>query len=914
MKIRSGFSLSCIICCFGLILSSSLQASDLVTNQEISELYSRADQQMVRYTKLIEAMDQRFKNELLGHGYVTKVFNTPILDLYKNFSNQRIGLREALEKHRINATKMGSEDRWIDKMRSWADYNTQAAIRHTWLAKMELTKAEIARLYTLAGRFSEQQSKRLRQEQEGAQAQFGDDYKKIEQKMALIYEEVGSKERKEVDQIWQQYQMIGNEFAEFRKQLTNDTWRWFHYHQDRHFEARARSYKKFLFKSFAYDLDSRPADFVNDYFGGRAFADSDLDFFMNMPGTEDRLTMYIHAAKDLNVFYKLNSFVADKPVEFYDAASDLAPLRVSGSMIERIAKLLAARQKSYYLATEKIEKTLNNMKPIMEEVRALQSGIVSINNLSLDLQRFVAETQSIDTLAASIESAQQDLELAESEASEVLQALRKARRELENQQRNQSDRVLLDYSTQQYRLVKPGETGKSKNELMQSLQRRSQLLEEQLMMTDPESEDYRRIATRKQEIQQTMSQLASIVSESVADTQRKIKQLEDERVNKNKTLAEAKKQLNELLVKQSARSKEAVAKAYQSLHQRYQQLYQDVNAGTLGGFSKPSEKLSSLVKDQLIAPQTESLKADVIAEVETIVSYHRGLQRVRPDMTEWLEALRAQLNSLLAVLKRQDQRQAQYAKAVARHKAQASSVVIYVAQQAGASNTDPVVQFMRALRDAVKVTEKYLTPTEIAAEKLNLSDEEKQILDTGNNILQYFVEDKMEVFKLDKLREKLDVAKQATALVENYAGKGETIGAAVGALRSEDAPNLANSLSYFATIAELGKMAADGAPVFGDLFGSYMDFLAYSVNSIKSQALSIQDRVFENAEKYLLSVKPEQHLYTMSEIESEMPTINFSDRDRVLRIYQIRRVVALMQAKSFKDVCDRSLGNTKRCN
>ena len=308
-------------------------------------------------------MDLRFKQELLGKGYVTKVFSTKVETIYKTFQRNRNYVVEAQQKHRANAKQMGKVDRWIDKMRDWADYNTRTAIRYTWLAKMDLVKAEVARVFTLARDFSQRQAKTLKDEKDKYQAQFGYDYKKIDKNMAVVYRNVAANEVKEVQKILQQYQVIGKEFVRYRKLLTEDTWRWYHYLFDQNFEDRAKSYKKLVYRSFAYDLGERPKPFLMDLYGSTTFADSDMDFFMNMAGTEDRMTMYIHAAKDIDVFYKLNGFVANRPVELYDRSDFLAPLTFSGSIIERVAKTLSARQKSYYQTSQEIQRVVTRLSP-----------------------------------------------------------------------------------------------------------------------------------------------------------------------------------------------------------------------------------------------------------------------------------------------------------------------------------------------------------------------------------------------------------------------------------------------------------------------------------------------------------------------------------------------------------------------
>lgn len=887
------------------------KSGTVIVNPEITDLYAKSDQQIERYLKDLEEMDQRFKQVLLGKGYVTKVFSTTVETIYEQFQRNRAYVIEAQKKHRANAKQMGKEDRWIDKMRGWADYNTRQAIRYTWLAKMDLVKAEVARVFTQARDFSQRQAKTLREQEDKLEAKYGYDYKKIEQNMEKVYSLVAEKEINEVQKIFQQYQEVGKDFVQYRKKLAEDTWRWYHYLFDGNFEDRANEYKKLVYKSFAYDLGERPKSFLIDLYGSTSFADSDMDFFMNMPGTEDRMSMYIHAAKDLDVFYKLNSFVASRPVELYDKSDFLAPLPVTGSIIERVAKTLSARQKSYYKTSQEIERVVAQMKPVITNAESLVELIRKSNNLSLELNRFVRDTQSLESLAKDTEDAKRDLEILEDQLSKTHSRLISKRMDLENSQKYQSLLVVLDYRTNQYRLANQGESGKDKRDILKRFDLRIKLLDDQLRnMENQTSEIKDRIFQRKAVLIQERQQLVSIVNPDDVKAKEMIAELEKKQRQQEKAVDAAQRVLANLDKNRASGSAQVINKTFDDLGLKYAKFYDDL----LASKKEPLGSMAVLAKQTLTKPIDIAVRNDVIAQVEILAGYQRGLERLQPLVREKSDEMQQKVNRQLANLKRLDKRLSLYAQAVTRHKAQAASVIIFVAQQAGANTSDPLVQFMRSLREAAKETQKYLVPTEIAYEKMKVSDEEKQLLNTGNTIITYFASDTIKALKLDKINDKIDVAKRASALVENYASKGMVIGSTISALRNNEEPNLSNSLSYFSSIAEIGKMAADGAPVFGDLFGAYMDFMAYAVTSIRTQALSIQDRVFANTEKYLVSVKPEDHLYTKSEIKSEMPTINFSDRERVLRIYQIRRVVALMQAQSYKDVCDRPVGNKNRCN
>ena len=907
-SVRLGL-LSCIVwlCCTNVLA----QDNGVVANKEITDLYSKSDQQIEGYLKALDEMDLRFKQELLGKGYVTKVFSTKVETIYKTFQKNRDYVVEAQQKHRANAKQMGKVDRWIDKMRDWADYNTRTAIKYTWLAKMDLVKAEVARVFTLARDFSQLQAKTLKDEKDKFQEQFGYDYKKIDKNMAIVYRNVAENEVKEVQKIWQQYQEVGKEFVRYRKQLAEDTWRWYHYLFDQHFEDRAKSFKKLVYKSFAYDLGERPKPFLMALYGSTSFADSDMDFFMNMAGTEDRLSMYIHAAKNIDVFYKLNGFVANRPVELYDRSDFLVPLTFSGSIIERIAKILASRQKSYYLTSQEIQRVVTQLAPSISKAEVLLGLITQASNNSQDIERFINGTELLEDLAKDIDDAKENLSGVEKQLSSTHSLLVRQRIDFETRKKYQKIRVILDYRTNKYRLAKKSESGKNKNDVLKSFNTRIKLLDDQMKkMEDQPLDVQQRISQRRESLKQDKEQLLAISSLEDDVTKKAIKDLVEKERLLESTLDIAKTKLSTLEKKRVDGSAEGVNRTYFSVQQQYAELYSAI----IDGKSDPFLSIAAIAKQELLKPETEKLENDVAAQIEILSGYRRGLMRIQPTLRERSNVEQQKVNRQLANLKRLDKKQALYARAVVRHKAQAASVVIFVAQQAGANATDPIVQFMESLREAAKVTQKYLTPSEVAYETLNVNAEEKQLLSTGNSVVQYFASDAIDALKLDKLKEKIAVAKRAAALVENYAVKGKVIGSALGALRSNEDANLSNSLSYFATIAEIGKMASDGVPVFGDLFGSYMDFMSYAVNSIRTQALSIQDRVFSNAEKYLVVVKPEQHLYTKAEIESEMSTINFSDRERVLRIYQIRRVVALMQAQSYKDVCNRPLGNSNRCN
>jgi hypothetical protein len=901
---------------YPLLLLISLQPalakdSTPIVNRELSDLYAKASQQMTLYIQELEKMDERFKSELLRKGYVTKSGYTPIEYIHKNFLKHRQQVTDAFNKHQANASRMGETPQWIDKMRGWADYNTIQAIKYTWFAKMELTKADIAKLYTTADRFSRKQSQALRESEKQLREIHGYDYKKIDKGLETIYKTVADIERNKVKEVKQKYDAIGSDFVQFRKQLAEDTWRWFHYHDDQNFSERARAYKKLVYKSFAYNLDERPEKLVNDFFGGRAFADSDMDFFMNMAGTEDRLTMYIHAAKDLHVFYKLNRYVADKPIELYDQASDLAPIPVSGSVIERLAKLLSYRQKSFYKTRQAIDKKVKDLDRAINKAEPWQKVLTARNNLEQRLTQFINTTQSLVTLQQSIEDAEQELKHAEEQLKQTHKELVRKRIDLENKQNISSAKVVLDFRSNQYRLAKPGESGKDKSKRLQSLDRQIYLLNDQLDMMDSSSPAKKTIYDRKNELVAKKQQLSSLVSEEELALKQSITDLEKQEDANAQALEKSRVALNQLKAKQSPSNRDAVSKNYQEMSKAYARFYDEL---TQASPQTPLAAASAPAKEQLARPNTTLLGNDLIAQAEHAAGYLREIKSFEPTLRNLANSSYERINFNLGELKRLDLKLAQYAKAVMRHKAQASSAVIYVAIRAGASQDDPLIQSMKALREAVKETDKYLTPSKLAYEKINVSNENQKLLDASNQMVQYFASNTLDANKFDKLQEKIEIAKKATAFVENIAGKGEVFASTINSLRSSDEPNLSNSLSYFVTITEIGKMAADGAPIFGDLFGIYMDFIASSVSTIKSKAESIQERVFQNAEKYIVSVRPENHLYTMNEIKSEMPTINFSDRSRVLRIYQIRRIVALMQAKSFKDVCDRPLGNSIRCN
>ncbi|MGD8326332.1 MAG: hypothetical protein PVF65_05405 [Sphingomonadales bacterium] len=884
----------------GLVLGLSLLCLPAFANDaELLDLHGKAVKELREYA--VDA--RRLEYEFL------KIVNKSDAnwDLQKRtVTNARQAVENALQSLLDGKSIIGRERGYTERYQALADKALLTAFEKIWVIKIEEAKAQVWSIRQDWDKKATPISQALLAERAAAETKIsGSNYAAYEKTVAASQKKWARQEQGNLSRALARYDRVAKNFASFRRRLVERAWGWVDYYQA--LEAggdmpRADAMEYRLYKDFAYSLKNKAGSVLSKHFPNAAFRDSTLDFFINFPGSQDRLVLPLHALDAPN-FYKFNAYVENEPVELLRFGDKgLPPVATRGTPFERLSMLLSARLVQYFRASRQMEQLVKTQGPILSRAAAFQAPLQGILSLIASAEDYQL------TIAKGAESAKKlnDARKAEGQANarlaEALSAFQAEERRIKKGSKLKDVRIRRQ-NGQWMKARRGGQSALRKiSQLEGQITRQKTFIaqiEEQLANGGGASLEasLKRLQSRLGEYRAEKAQIEALASQKPKGP--------DQRVALQKRVDSARAALKEAQasvaatqaeIKGSDASAPVDQNRWNAISDAYDKLLRDVR--------RKGDDVAGVFNVSAVAT-LPSAHPDAVKMAAIVEQSLAALRKLHDTLEKKAAPARAQAGAIRSRYIFLDKKLVLLSKAVSLVRIQAANTILISRDNVGLPEDDPLLKLVEESKKALAQVEGYLDLETTALKALNLSPQQQTDLKTANKVLSTFYElpDGQAKALYGKLNQRVDFAKS----VASSGGQLLVAAEVLARLNAKGEPSIKDGFNYFQSVLSLGGLAGDGLPVRGAIWSSYFDFMGKAVGVIGNKAARISEGRINQAIRLNLKVPPENHLYRASEIKDALAALNYRERGRALRILQMRRLIALMQARTLKQAQERSV-------
>ena len=938
-----------------ILMTSFLVATADADEHEIRDLYAKVTEDIDEYIQITEQNVRRFEERHSGRAHALAGLNagasqaTGGKDVYGHLA----AAINARATHAANLALIGKVDNWVGKMRIWADDKLMNAATAAWQSTVLITYYDIRSINARKDEPCEAQKPvEFEGEDPGSAYNYYADTRKYDPILSRNLEKRYSVTADAYEKLEDEYDQIGRLLGTARGDFARKIWPWVHYYEDLSTQANMRPKQNRLTAKIQSRFQSDRAKAMQDFLSyrigmqnsvrrganGQLLGDSDLSWYISYPGSEDRFhnicTVQVYAkSRQYDFFHKLNDYVNEPEESFDDLRGSLAGVGARGSRMERLAQILSRRLVQYYQTEEELERLHVRLKTMNEEVPPLLSRLEGLGELEQAIQSLRYRLIPSSDIAREIQAQTEKIEEIRRQKDRSEQAYATEADAVKKAGELRTDVYIMPDNRGGWRALNAGETGVKAVVEADRISRSIQNFEDALRTAERSraeaaGKDVTRFGRAEQDIRRFEAQLKSLRRElELVNSFRtppppdrtRLEQLEAEGRSIDNSLVDARDRLAVLTERSRSPGGELPGDSdtdVQKVRADYETVVRDMKQvyGDVPGVSELDERLTY--------PNVDAQRFQAqLTKFPSVASQVNN--RLRED---FLKA-KFSLDATLGRVKVLDQRMVILAMEVTKLRERAAALVAEELVQSGAREEDPVVLFMAEFRKAVADGKKILDyaskPLETArdealkkgetatAEKFKADQFGKQVLGSGNKVLKKLIDvpDLPGKQHLAKLNQHLQNANDALGNIDKLAKVLENGAKIHEALKGSENPTLTDAFNYLNVVLAGMKEMDKGSPVGSTAWGSYVDYLSYSVKSIQRQAEAIQEAALQRTIKFNSANKPERHLYFDSEIETAGldATINASDRWRLLKVLQIRRLVALMSARNLQEACNRPL-------
>jgi len=904
-RFRTSLILKFLLCL--LVLFSTFVTQSIYANEaEIIQLYRRIDFQLKKHWQQSLSADRQIK--VLASKNLGLDVKEELAAIKELLQKQK----KNLQQHQSNAKKIFVAERWIDVMREGADKVLAESFRLTWKIQTQLIQAQIALIRLEQVQFNNKTSDQYQP--------IADSYSVRKETTSKWYEEYLKKMaalRAPITQTliqhqskWlSEYQQTAKRYTAFRRIHLHDAWNWYHFYVDSGFGpekgSRANRFQSTtLYQRFAFEIPrarKKQLEFYTEY---GVWDNSDIDWFIGFPFSKDRLILdqiKIHSLIDsekltAKSLYKLNSYVKNEPVELFDDVSfNAKPVRVSGTPLEQLAKILRSRTvhhiklqkevKNQALELRQTATKLSHLTWFYNDLYQWQESIKKLN------QRLTLNDEKIELIKAT----QQDIEELGQQIDRQYQSVEKQQQVI-NEKKQGASNITVVFEFDRWNKAKANRRGIPFAKVKQRLQ--TKVLNLQGALPNLDEVTAKRIKSKIAAYQQQLKGLEALANPELSKEYKKLAQLRNDRKKSYQELSQTKKKLDDMLKKFGSMDKLQPIEKDEQLRADYQILNREYSAERKQ-YIKMIDKHAELIKNALPEefPDIDQRGINLNETLRKIDNFSEANLKI------WLKEKQNKVGEQLGKAKILDRKQQSIAKALQVIRKQTINSLPYLLVQNGASKTDPLVSYFDQVKIGLELTEAVLDVKPKGMHKI-----EEKIHGSANDVAKYFLA-KLESSKLEEIGEGMSSFKTASDYLKKSMNILET-GRMLTTSNPDSSPIA--GLTYLSKVASLVKDGSSYLGSAGKAVSAYADYFAGSIAAIEKKAKGINKRMLSNATKFDFLVPPENHLYTEKEVRTNADLANYNDFKRLAIAFQARRIAILLTATNMAQAQERSMYNKSR--
>ncbi|MEX0653752.1 MAG: hypothetical protein WD534_10385 [Phycisphaeraceae bacterium] len=611
---------------------------------------------------------------------------------------------------------------------------------------------------------------------------------------------------------------------------------------------QARKAEAAVYAQFAYDLTGRGVAFHNRLLGGWSAQSSRLDYFVNFPGSEDRLILTTLWNKEIPALHKMNAAFAAEPVEMLRVAEENLPaINVPGSVVEQMCRILSIRLQHYYrLENEQLalQRNLERDCDRLEQLKAMAG-----------LETLGPQIKALAERHARVERAQAEGRQRRQELENVLAQRRQALANTERALRDEPQQVYVNRRSLE-RVEGDGRehvlASRKLNEVMEALVANQQLLD------DPDLDPRQRVAMLEN-LMPRLNRERDKLEQVLADAQAPLRKARD-------TAQQAVEAAQQAVAGiEPVADDTELAADWAAARQAYQQLAEQARTG----------RRTSLppLPDTLPSAEVANRAAEAMAKLNEQLAGERVV-------------LRNQVLNAMGRMVANDQTMHRLAQSIVNLRASGSVTAQHALEQLGAKADDPVMVQLRQLNSDL-------------GEVKTMVDTFDGRMERMDQALQFLTDDQAGRAIIGKVRDRLEVVKKTLGAVGDYGGQAMQVQAIIDLMEDDR-----TALDALGQALKLTSALGQKTPVIGQTIGQFLAFYADAAVAAGGAARSIQASLIEeDLRLHFTDPPPERHLYTESEL-AELRIGNEAARERVLKMLQTRRLIALTGAQSLRLAID----------
>lgn len=924
-KIWQCIGLSALICIGSPGPAGAQERADI----EMLRLYQTQDSLLARYYDRAQTLAARYDSRFANSDYDLTLSPGSVAALAPVIDQSFNEVFNSLQDHRAARGAIFTRNDWIGYMYREAAQNYSQAISGLWALEIALARSEIAQLESQFGDACLTANARPGAGMPASASDFYENLERYRGPVDVLFERRRTDAERALGEALDRYDRLASEFAMRRADLLRSSWLMEAQLRRRGETQAGDQLRALIYQHFSRDeVDDRTANMV-----------STLDIFMSYPGSDDRIIMnclvsLYDRAESIGEFRKFDSALS-QTVTSYRPGHDLAPVQTSGSLTAQLTQVLTTRTAAYFRAQGELGRAWTRLEDDAIPLERLLASVRQARASGDAARTLLGQLQPEAELIARLEAAQARLEESQAGYREAQNA-RELLTELVRRASRLREDVRVTHSWSGWQVTEAG--GSSPSEAIAALrvrQDRHRTNAENYrnnLRTTPRSQRaviQRRIDTQERMIAELARQIADIQTLAAPRPAPSA----EETAAADQALEEARRRLDQAAseVEQAQQNLEALRGGRDGFELAIE----------LDGFNRDHIAPLNLANRRLPEGQSGNERFRAIATVDTAAALSdlraliEQIAALEADLQEATLAARTRLAASLARQREADARLSELAIRVARLRDAASGHIKNTSPMLGASASAPLLANLEEYNTVATQVRYIVEPVrDMLGAGLNRDVANSAVGDLlaetviGGGAAET-IEDALsragmreinlagpDVTRLRETYRRATGPLSRVVFVQANLSATTSVTDIMSTLRA-DQTSLSSSMSYLEAIANLGNFTPISQNIgFGGELGSfYVSYIGMAISEIADRAEEIDEIILGQALSFpSTSPSPERHLYlSEAEMQDAFAALRGSQLTRALAVAQLRRLRAVMTARTLGQLCDRSTNTDVGC-